>query len=238
MERRFVDDFFESGKLRLSSFRKFSKHTDEQRLDGGEGHVRLIHQTLERGGQTFIADIRVGFDAYVLCASVLPSLKVMHDFKADAAIIVLDAEGFGRAVASKIPGFHQGFDGPCSYQGYRVIESDLGHIDFGPVRPFKRPDSRPDVPHGALAPIDIKTMLPLVGRMAEKHAFFLKHWSLSHQAEWRLIWLSSNALKTDELDVVVPEARHFCARWNPELPLAAFSATGPDGIWGGKNTIL
>ena len=115
LPKRYVDEFFSSGRLRLSSFKQFARHADEQRLDGDEGTVHLLCRADESSPESLLTSVSVGSDAYVLSASLLPSAEVMAAFRADSAIVVRDPVSFGRTVGEAIPGVVCGFDGPCSY---------------------------------------------------------------------------------------------------------------------------
>ena len=92
LERPWVDKFFETGELRLSSFAQFAKHTDEQRKDK-EGNNTI---TLRGASTTGFARIHgSGSNAYVLCATALePSQTLLKAFNNDAAIQIFDAMGF------------------------------------------------------------------------------------------------------------------------------------------------
>src|ERR1700748_3234077 len=74
----YVDAFFERGSLRLSSFRRFRQHMDEQRGDAGEGSItmEIINPESRHGVVAFN-----GQEAYVLCASTLQSAEVMRAFE-------------------------------------------------------------------------------------------------------------------------------------------------------------
>lgn len=72
---QYVDEFFRDGSLRLSSFRRFKQHTDEQRLDAQEGESSFVHRTRERRGQTFFARALHGDNAYVLSANLGKEIK-------------------------------------------------------------------------------------------------------------------------------------------------------------------
>ena len=129
--QRFVDEFFDSGALRLSSFRQFSAHKDELRLDTNEGKVYYISRTGADGGQTVLMEVDYGHDAYVLCGSMTPTQELMASFACDSAIVICDTTAFAREVAKAVPGFRAGVEGPCSYQYRRIVEKDSGWLDFG-----------------------------------------------------------------------------------------------------------
>jgi len=196
LEKAFVEKFFDTGALRLSSFRKFGKHADEQRLDMHEGVVRVIHECQEGRGHTLFGEIKAGKASYVLCASLIPSRDLMSSFGVDSAIVIHDPVGFAKAVAAHVPGFLDGIDGPCSYQGVPLI------LRSGPIPPCALEE-----------PINEATVGSFLEELAGAHIHFLKHHSFRVQNEWRFVW-RTNEWTQDHLDIVVPEARQFCSIWN------------------------
>jgi len=196
LEKAFVEKFFDTGALRLSSFRKFGQHADEQRLDKGEGVVRVIHESQEGVGHTLFGEITAGKASYVLCASLIPSRDLMRSFGVDSAIVIHDPIGFANAVAAHVPGFLDGIDGPCSYQGAPLI------LRSGAIPPCALEE-----------PVNAAKVGRFLEDLAELHPHFLKHHSFKVQNEWRFVW-RTNAWTQDHLDIVVPEARHFCSIWN------------------------
>jgi hypothetical protein len=213
LEKKYVDQFFQTGLLRLSSFARFSKHEDEARLDGKEGTFSFHYQP-PGSGEIVIGNGCVGADAYVLCASLVPSADVMRGFKADSAIVVNDPRGFALAVAASIPNFAFGFDGPCSYQARRDI-----HRNF-----FSATDA-PDIPLDLSGALDRSRLLDLMKSVGERDAYFLKHFSHMPQNEWRFIWITSGQLN-DYIEVEVPEARNFCEPWSNSTNYIAFNENG------------
>lgn len=199
LEKKYVDDFFDSGRLRLSSFQQFGLHKDNQRFDEDEGEVSLFHRTAENGGQTLY--VRMGFDnhAYVLCGSTIPSVPLMRKFRANSGIIIRDVPGFIRAVGAKIPTLIRTVHGVCSYQSTRAIERDLGWIDLakGPTVDLKD--------------IRKKGLEEALSQLVTDDVLFLKNWRYANQVEYRLLWLVPKSERF--IDVDVPEAVKFCERW-------------------------
>jgi hypothetical protein len=215
LEKRFVNEFFDSGALRLSSFARFSKHRDEQRLDGKEGTVSMAYRPPGGSGDTVILTGGVGTDAYVLSACLVPSGDVMRSFGADSAIVIHDTQGFAKAVAAAVPKFTHGFDGPCSYQARRFVQ-----------RNFFSAEDAPDVPLDAGGKLDQARMGDVVASIIGHDAFFLKHHSYMQQNEWRFLWITSGE-RHDSVDIFVPEARRFCEPWGNSTNYIAFDSNGP-----------
>jgi hypothetical protein len=199
LEKQYVDEFFDNGRLRLSSFQRFASHKDDLRFDENEGQVSLFHRTSENGGQTLY--VSMGFDnnAYVLCGSTIPSVPLMKKFQTDSAIIIRDVPGFIRAVAAKIPGVIRTVHGVCSYQSTRAIERDLGWIDLA--------DGPTDDPTN-VSQIELQEALC---QLVTDDVLFLKNWRFAKQVEYRLLWVVPQP--ESFLDVHVPDAIQFCERW-------------------------
>lgn len=208
-----MDDFFEHGRLRLSSFAKFLQHEDEQRNDSKEGHALLIHRTAEGGGQTLAVRIEPNHNAYVLCGSSVPSHSLKEAFGADSAIIIRDVVGFVEAVAEAIPGFVRSIHGICSYQSTRIILRDLGWNDIADAEtsdPEKMNQAGLDVALGELLTADVN---------------FLKGAEFAHQVEYRMLWAVE---KTNEhIDIEAPNAIRFCESWDDQAELVAVDRETP-----------
>jgi hypothetical protein len=205
LEKEFVDAFFETGALRLSSFERFSQHADEQRLDASEGKGIVAHINAEGEGQTIMARIGQGHNAYVLCASTFYSGNLAEAFNADSGFRINDIFGFANAVSRYVPGFVVGREGPCLYLQKRVLNRDMGRIELDSLRVSS--DSKN---------MDMGKMMQTIFGMAGDDLFFLKSSKYAHQNEYCLLWCTSGQVNP-YLDITCPEARNFCTRFE-DLP--------------------
>lgn len=203
LSSRYVDAFFQDASLQLSSFKQFSKHTDEQRMDADEGLIYFVHRTNQGEGQTLIAKSRHGQAAYVLCGSIRYSEEAIQPFHADSYIRINETLPFGLAVARQIPGCTAGYEGLCLYQEKRLVERDLGSLDLSR---FENTGNDKEKQKELNAFI-----LSQVGHLR----YFLKHRhrSFAHQCEYRFVWLTNSRVE-DVLNIRVPEARRYCSRPN------------------------
>lgn len=188
---KYVDAFFADGSLRLSSFATFHKHADEERRDEKEGISLLVHSNQEGSGQTLTGWGEHGRNAYVLCGALRQDDGLMNDFQCDSYIQINDTAGFAQLVANQIAGFAGVLAGPCRYAQMRIIERDLGPID---------PDS-----------LSIEEIYRLANDQQKLEALFLKEQRYSHQAEYRILWLTSGTTEPF-LDIKVPDAISLCSR--------------------------
>lgn len=192
MKAEFVDDFFNDGTLRLSSFEVFRRHPDELRRDSQEG--RIVMEIEAPNGKTSILGIN-GQESYVMCASTIET--TLPSDGSVAAFRILDTLGFANAISGQIPGFLGGTEGLCSYRDNTML---------------KKRDSRPIVPPPD--GVDPEKWFEEQQHHIGKHsidAFFIKESRFSHEAEYRFIWFASGTHK-DYLDIKCPAALQFCER--------------------------
>lgn len=201
LECEFVDRFFDDGTLRLSSFLSFSKHADEQRKDGSEGWGIVTHQNAEGEGQTMMALMRHGQDAYVVCGSTMFDPELSNAFSTDSGFRINDTTMFADAVAHHIPGFRHGIEGLCLYVARRSVSRDLGRIDLDALRDDQEPKN-----------MSFEKMMSVFGAAAADDLFFLKSNRYAHQNEYRLLWFAHGNSEV-HLDIKCPEARQFCTRF-------------------------
>jgi len=192
LDQQYVDAFFQDGTLRLSSFKLFAKHPDEQRLDVGEGKFMFVHTTQQRGGQTIEASGGVGLNAYVLCATMLHNESLQRAFGCNSYIRIHNTTAFGMAVTKQIAGVLGAFEGPCTYQTRKIVQKDLGYIEENQFR-------------------DVEEMGKFVFTHLQHYPYFLKDPTYVQQSEYRYVWLVSRDVE-DYLDIKVPDAIMYCSR--------------------------
>lgn len=215
MDSKYVDAFFADGSLRISSFSKFHKHADEQRLDKGEGKTMFVHRTNQRGGQTITAWTIQGANAYVLSTSMRHDQDLLHSFNSDSYIRIKDSSAFGMAIARHIPHLVAGFEGACLYQERKIIKRDLGYIDLNqfqdPQNPLPVIDQK-EIPYSGLPlPSNNPKLTDYILSQLGHYSMFLKDKIFAHQSEYRFIWVTANNTE-DYLDIKVPEAIQFCEK--------------------------
>jgi len=196
---QFVDDFFRDGSIRLSTFERFSKHADEERLDDKEGKTFFVHRTQVNGGQTITAHATHGSRAYILSTSTIMNLELMNIFNSDSYIQINDTTQFGISIFKCLSNAISGFEGFCIYQNNRIIERNLGYIN---LNLFKR--------HETSNKLDKKKIDEFINSRMLHYPYFIKRTSFKHQFEYRVVWIVS-ALQNDFIDLKVPEARRYCS---------------------------
>jgi hypothetical protein len=194
LEEKYVDEFFDSGKLRLSSFSRFAKHEDEERKDAAEGRSVSFQSD---GMHTLVASSASGHDCYVLCGTTSSSERISEGF-GQAAIVIGDTTEFAGVVARALSNFSDGIEGHCIYNRGRRIDRarEEGSIQEM-LDKHKNSDGtlNMDILRDAVKPVVVEQM-------------FLKDERYAHQLEYRILWRCSKVLEF--IDIEVPEARRFC----------------------------
>jgi hypothetical protein len=195
LNQEYIDAFFDSGSLRLSSFVRFAEHSDEQRFDPDEGEAVAIAYGEPDG--VVQVEYQLGAQSYVLSASVVESETLIEAFRVDGYFRIDNTTAFAAQIANTLPYFSGGLEGPCVYGEGRAHSRTGG---------FSLKDLDSDSDKG----IGPKSLEIAQGAVSPS-AYFLKERSFSHQAEYRLLWNSSREV-SPTIDVVCPEAREFCTK--------------------------
>jgi hypothetical protein len=192
MEKKYIDEFFESGKLRLSSFLSFRNNPDEEQGDAFEGSVSMQVET-PKGSHAISA--MNSQEAYVLCATTIESESLEGSFKTDSGFRILNTLDFANCISAHIPGFVGGIEGLCSYKDDIAIKKSLQE-SFPPPDSYENPEQWAN---------DYDQFVAAHSR----DSFFVKRSKYSHQAEYRFIWFAQGS-ENEYLDIICLEARRFC----------------------------
>jgi hypothetical protein len=199
LNKIFVDEFFESGKLRLSSFHHFSTHKDEARFDGEEGKGMVIHNNLE-ANKSVSGYVIYGQSSYVLCGSTIYSKTIEKQFGTNSGFRINDPLAFVDVVGHHLPGFTGGFQGHCIYSPQRLVMRDLG------------PEAHKTLMDKS-GNIKIEDLSRFVDGISGNDMMFLKHADYSPQSEYRFIWnINQNNVRGTK-DIYISEAIQFCTRF-------------------------
>jgi hypothetical protein len=198
LSQEYIDDFFRSGKLRLSAFTEFAKHADEQRCDTEEGWL-IVDIPIPNKGQALRSRAGIGRDAHILSVSLRGDPELMRVFGTNGYFKINDVEGFGLAVASKIPDCRGLISGNCTYVDDREIRREMGVMAEKAVE--KSPEGK----------MYIQRVAGLIQQALFPHALFWKLTKHAHQQEFRFIWQVSHEVH-EPLFIECPEVVHFCER--------------------------
>ena len=198
LKQEYVTAFFDTGALRLSSFKAFSRHADEQRQDHGEGKTLLIATEKSGRGGTHISHMQSGLNAYVMSGSLRMGAELADAFGSNCGLRINDPTGFGREIAKHLPGRAIGMEGYCFYQDRRVS-----------IRKVDRLDRSEYMVEGENPTVDVAKLTAMDVRILGPDAYFLKEVKYERQHEYRLIW-QLEGVTEEYIDILAPNARQYC----------------------------
>ena len=127
MKKKYINEFFETGRLRLSSFNSYEKYEDKVKGDKGEG-MNIAFATSKKDNKTMVAVVRIGSNAYSLCTSIIHSKELMKKFDCDGVFRIKDSQSFGLVIANKVMGFAEGLQGHCIYVDERSTNKEIDNL--------------------------------------------------------------------------------------------------------------
>ena len=197
MDQKHIDEFFDKGRLRLSSFKQFAKHIDEQRADSREGQNVLVGM-----GQSFtvLARVQHGMNSLILCTSTVQDDTLMRTFGTNGYFCIKNSTAFGAAIAGRLPGFVEGIEGLCIYGDERIISRRISMSSIEELK-VKPEDNN----------VSLDNIFALTGQIGGADVFFVKLNQYRHQSEHRFVWNVCYEVE-DAIFVECPEAIQFCEK--------------------------
>ncbi|HEY8215239.1 MAG TPA: hypothetical protein VIG36_14040 [Methylocystis sp.] len=196
-DKQWIDLFFETGALRLSTFNKFASYPDEFRGDrhGHEGFGVCYGETPEN--KSIVVAQRQGINALVFCCWHRLDSQLIKGFQRDSVFQIMNTVHFALEVSRQIAGFRHGLEGNCIYRDKLAINRK---IDFE-LEKYKSPDGN----------IDMRAFMDAGQALGGPELVLLKTKQYQSQLEYRLLW-EVDVTSGDYVDVIVPNARQYCRR--------------------------
>ena len=191
-DQRWIDEFFNTGRLRLSSFAKFAKYPDESRGDTNEGSA-FCYGAVPQNKCIGVFQTQ-GLASTILCCSHRLDRNLQAAFQRDSVFEIINTVLFATEIARQIAGFRQGHEGSCIYRPIRTIQ-----------RPLNIDPEFDKLPGDALDSLFDDATQALGG----PELILLKEQKYDQQMEYRM-WWELDALGNDFLDVEAPLAREHC----------------------------
>jgi hypothetical protein len=198
MAAKYVDQFFDKGSLRISSFRQFAKHPDELHRDVDESTGMIT--SIPVGALQGTVFLERNDNALVLCASVRSDQQSFTGYHYDGCFRIDRTIDFAMAVTRCIPGVVEVMEGLCVYSDKRIMTKPVGPVSPGDMRD----DSNPNL-------CSPQKLQQLAERFDSPTRFFLKELRHEKESEYRVVWLLDHQAP-DYLDIQCPAAAQFCTR--------------------------
>ncbi len=197
-----VDEFFETGTLRLSTFKRCKKLEDKNRKDESEGRAILVGKEKDLRMEL---DMGAGDNAILLCTSLSINNIKADGQKDDSCIEIRDINSFTLSITNAL--LQQGYPikavlkGPCVYSN-RHIEKELGGDELKNFLDDMQKSNR----------IDFGRLISLGSQISENDIFFCKPIENRYENEYRVLWLLGNDVTRETYDVSIPDARKHCRK--------------------------
>jgi hypothetical protein len=196
MPQRYIDEFFATGRLMLSSFAKFKQHADEQRGDDQEG-LNVITGIGEN--LTVWKATQHGTHSLVLSTSVRGDEGLMRQFGCDGYFRIVETHYFGRAIGECIQGYTDGLEGFCTYKDHHLIRQKIPASIAGTITSVPQDDT------------GLEKAIAMADGLGGVEVFFSKRRQYEHQAEYRIIWNLSHEVDSSII-VECPDAIQYCEK--------------------------
>ena len=197
IEAQYVDMFFETGKLKLTTFEDCKNLEDENRKDTKEGQSELFGYD---GDYKVEIEYGVGSDAIMLCTSLSSEYEDYKGTIYDKYIEIFDAQGLLFAIADQL-----------TKNGY-VIKNIL----FGPCF-YAKKEFHNTVCSDKLRErmdkeqvIDWDEMTKIANTIGGNNMFFQKPIDKRFENEFRFLWLVDNIKKNQDIFVIIPHPEVYC----------------------------
>lgn len=207
LPKRWVDNFFETGELLLTTLPKCREHEEASRKDKTDGKLWFA---LQDGHQT-VAGIGVaGASSYILCASQSNSTTVQQRFGTDSWIEIVNVERFAQAICNTVGSSKNPMFASCRYAPDKSVTRDattsiasdaaemLEAIQAG------KTENMDQLFHQTNARMAAR------GKVFEQDLYFLKPANpYKVEKEFRFVWILDTAVPGPKV-FACPEAIQYC----------------------------
>jgi hypothetical protein len=192
MDAEYVDEFLKTGKIRISSFSAFSRHSNEALRDDREGWNILFLKGINSTSYTTTCH---GMNSLILCTSLMGPWSQPKAFLGKKCFEITNPLLFAAAITSALGNCLRSVNGPCSYVPSRTIRDYRIEVDLADLAKQRGEQA----------------VLELVAEVLQCTPMFRKPLVKKREYEYRFIWeLESKA--PEFLMVQVPSALKYCRR--------------------------
>lgn len=194
--QNYIDQFFETGDLCISSFHNYKNYKDNQLGDKDEGSSMNIAK-FDRD-KSLIAGVTVGMNEYTFCTSTILDKFLLETFSRNGVFRIKDPMGFILEVSRSLPRINQVLHGYCLYLGQRILMKDVSGVDIDTLQ----------TDDGGMS---FEKTIQASSYVQGVDAFFLKHKRYQPQSEYRILWQTDRHVE-EKIIIKCPEAIQYCER--------------------------
>ena len=197
IEEQYVDEFFKTGKLKLTTFDNCKKLEDDNRKDTKEGQSELFGYD---GDVKMKIGFGVGSDVIMLCSSLCSEYKDDKGTIYTKYIEIFDVQGLLFTIAEQLS--KNGYTiksmmyGPCFYtkkEFHGAVHSDAFREKLDKEQKF-----------------DWDEMMRIANTIGGNNMFFQKPVDKRSENEFRLLWIVDNLEKDKDIFVTIQHPETYC----------------------------
>jgi len=213
MNRVHIEDFFQNGKLMLTTYSKCRNHEEQNRLDQneGKGNFEIEYPSINVSGSRL-----VGKNSYMLCMSMIESEDLSSKFNTDSYLIIDNAILFFDAVAKALAGFEAGKLGPCGYVDSRYLIKKCVDDLPDPKDMIEAAIQKDQEKLNKSFSEHQEALSKSIDSNIQEFPYFIKDSIFSTEAEFRMVWITSYEVN-DSIIINCPEAIKYCRMRDAEL---------------------
>ncbi len=192
----FIDEFFETGNIFISSFHNYKKYVDNELGDKNEGSS--MNHALSDTGLSIGSFSTVGINEYSFCTSTLLDRSLLTTFSRNSVFKIIDPINFILEVSRSLLRVRQVLHGNCIYLDHRILTKKITGVDM---------DSLKSEEGG----ISADKLFGISNFVQGNDAYFLKEMKYQHQSEYRILW-QTDRLVNEGIIINCPEAIKYCEK--------------------------
>jgi hypothetical protein len=194
--QRYIDAFFASGDIFISSFKQYRSYKDNELGDKEEGHSMNFGYTDDN--HTMGRYTMVGNADYCFSTSTILDKKLLETFRRDSTFRIKHPINFMLEIARSLQRVREVIYGNCIYLNHRMVKKQIGSVTLESLRDEKEPDK-----------ISMEKMMnvPVDG----PESYFMKTVLYQHQSEYRIIWKTDREVSSG-IVLRCPEAIKYCEK--------------------------
>lgn len=198
MSKKYVEAFFKTGELQISTYAKFAQNDSLIRKDDDEGNVTL-HSA--EASLTSKMAIGVGENALVLCTSLSQNNTFSDGTTYDACIEINDLLSFIKTVTLKLAekvSIIGVVHGACMYHNKEIYGESKSRVLSNILEQTSNGSS-----------FDFSLLTHLAEETGGNKVYFSKPMEKQQECEYRIVWLTEQEQR-DSMIINVPEATTYC----------------------------
>ena len=207
IEQRYVDSFFVTGELLLTTYQKCRQHEDAVRRDTREGKFNFH---IESNGYAASVIQTSGDRSYMLCTSLIEDPALARYFGVNGCIKIIDHAAFFEEVSAVIPGIESSRLGACEY----VAERAKSILTTAPIQPNgdKLLAAIASDLHGDIEKLYYEMHNDFSRRVQDhlsNEGYFAKPKAFQSEVEFRMIWTIDQPVVAGRV-IRCPGAIQYC----------------------------